>query len=173
MERNRDIEFNASGVTIGDRQMIIRDMYRRLVKLAEKTPPPSIDRLAIDPYDPHEEREIAFSGWLRTIDVKLSPESDNKIDKYAIKVMVFSRLKDRWVQLGYVPQKYKLDLARKDANGRMRKGIPLNEVLHPLVDKGYVKNVGIVGLGSFTPYEEDGEPKVIYYLKIRVTVTLP
>lgn len=166
MEKIRDIEFNASGVTIGDRQMILRDIYKRLIKLAKTTPPPNF---LVGGDNPEACELEAFNGWLRTIDVKLMPESDNKVDKYAIKVMVYSRIKKGWVHLGYVPQKYKLDLVVKGRRG----GIPLNEVLHPLVDKGYVKKVLITGLGSWSPYEEDGERRIIYFLKVTVTCNLP
>jgi hypothetical protein len=169
MGKTQAIEFNASGVTIGDRQIILRDIYRKLVKLANKVPPPSQDRPLEDPNDPEEVANVAFGGWLRTIDVKLESETSNKVDKYAIKVMVYSRIKERWVHLGYVPQKYKVDVKKEGRRG----GIPLNEILHPLVSKGYISSTSIVGLGHWTPFEEDGEPKVIYYLKVKVEYTLP
>ena len=169
MGKTQAIEFNASGVTIGNRQMILRDIYKRLVKLAVTVPPPVKTKFPVNGDNPSEVQAEAFNGWLYTISVKLVPENDNKVDKYAIGVLVFSRKKKAWVQLGYVPQKYKIDVKKEGRRG----GIPLNEILHPLVSKGYVSKTTIVGLGQFTPYEEDGDPKVIYYLKIRVEYTLP
>lgn len=171
MGRTQAIEFNASGVTIGDRQMVLMDVYKRLVRLAQTTPPPT--NLGVDMCEPgsdNDRREDwAFLTWLRTITVKLTPETDNKVDKYAIKVMVYSRRRSAWTHLGYVPQKYKIDVKKEGRRG----GIPLNEILHPLVSKGYIGKTTIVGLGHWTPFEEDGEPKVIYYLKVRVEYTLP
>lgn len=130
--------FNVAGVTMNKRQATLKRLYSGLKRVCG------------------DDDDDAYGAMLGRIKVKLVKENDNKHDKYAIAVHIWSRKSSKWMRIGYVPSKVKFENRTS-----------LNEVVKTLIDTDRLASVKIDWLDKFSPSED--LDKIIYFCKIKIT----
>jgi len=135
-------DFHVAGVTMGNRQKTLRKLCNA-VRLVCKEPD------AVDEYD------MALSK----INVRLKRDRDNAHDAYAVLVQVWSKKKEKWLGLGYVPRKIQIP--------KNNKKTALCVVVAKMLSRKMIKGVRILDLGHFIRNHDD-EEKIIYYCKVEI-----
>jgi hypothetical protein len=141
-------EFSVAGVTMADRQKILRQMRN----ICLKTSSGLLGDKKIGDKSPR------YLATIRRLKLRIRQDKKNPYDTNAIRVEVFSKLQKVWHCLGFVPKKYLLKLKGKE--------VPLNRVISLLIKSGRIKRSYLSDLSYF----HNEQDELVYYCKVTLEI---
>jgi hypothetical protein len=141
-------DFSVAGVTMQGRQKTLRAMRNACLKASVLMPgEPKVG-----------DKSPRYLACIRRLKLKLKPDPKNKYDPHAIQVLVWSKNRKKWMCIGYVPKKFRLQFKSKS--------VPLNKIVCLLISSNRIKRKYLTDLSYFRNESDE----LVYYCKVTLEI---